>query len=252
MNFSPVFDNMHFQIAYTSGHLYFDRCGQCLNDIEGSCEGWLATSVDIQTGCMERPDKSFSLNFNNHQFTFSIQKAFKVDIKDIANEVAKLWKIIQANLGLDDYLRVGCRINYFLATKSLEESERRLKKAELNINIPKRLISSGFNIKNRNMTVVLTKDDIEYRIQLHGVTRYEAIHPDAIMKTEPRFLSKKQDQFRIARINQLAEYTANPMYAINLDVDCGQVKPINPSVEEYILGRWEIVETEFLPMLAEL
>jgi hypothetical protein len=42
------------------------------------------------------------------------------------------------------------------------------------------------------------------------------------------------------------------MYAINLDVDCGRVKPINLSVEEYILGRREIVETEFLPMLAEL
>jgi hypothetical protein len=224
---------MHCQIAYTSGHLYFDRCGQCLNDIE-------------------RPDKSFSLSFNNNQFTFSIQKAFKVDIKDIAKEVAKLWKIIQANLGLDEYLKVGCRINYLLATKSLEESEKKLQKAELNIDIPKRLMNSGFNIKSRRMIVVLTKDDIEYRIQLHGVTRYEAINPDTIMKTEPRLLSKKQDQFRIARMNQLAEYNASPMYAMNLDVDCIQVKPINLSVEEYILGRWQIVETEFLPILAKL
>ena len=72
------------------------------------------------------------------------------------------------------------------------------------------------------------------------------------MKTEPRLLSKKQDQFRIARINQLAEYSASPMYAMNLDVDCIQIKPINLSVEEYILGRWKIVETEFLPILAKL
>jgi hypothetical protein len=252
MNFQPVLDNLHFQIAYASGHLYFDRCGQCINDIECSCEGWLNTAVDTQSGSMERPDKSFVLIFNNHQFTFSVQKAFKVDIKDIAKEVAMLWKIIQANLGLDEYIKVGCRINYLLPTQSLEESEKKLQKAELNIDVPKRLTDSGFNIRNRNMLVVLNKSDIDYRIQLRGITRYEAMNPDAIMKTEPRLLSKKQDLFRIARIKQLADYSASPMYAVNLDVDCVFIKPNNISVEEYILGQYKIAETEFLPILEKL
>lgn len=250
--FLPIIDSIHFQITYTSGHLYFDRCGQCLIDIERTCEGWLTTSVDQQTGMMERPDKSFSLSFNNNQFGVSIQKAFKIKIDDIAQEVAKLWKVIQANLGLDEFLRVGCRINYFLATESIDESERRLQKAELNVKIPERLIDAGYNIKTRNIITILTKDNIEYRVQLHGITRYEAINPDAIIKTEPRLLSSKQNKFRVARMNQLAEYSANPMYAINLDVDCVQLKPDNFFVEEYILAQSKIIETEFLPILEKL
>jgi len=141
-NFSPTMDNLHFQITYTFGHLYFDRCGQCLNDIERTCEGWLTTSVNQLTGALERPEKSFILNFNNTQFTFSARKASETDIKDIAKEVSNLWKIIQANLGLDEILRIGCRINYLLATKSVEASEKHLQKAELNVKMPENLLQT--------------------------------------------------------------------------------------------------------------
>ena len=206
-NILPRMDNLNFQITYTFGQLYFDRCGQCLIDIERACEGWLTTSVDQLTGAMERPDKSFILNFNNSQFTFSAQKAFKVDIKDIAKEVSGLWKIIQANLGLDEILRIGCRINYLLATESIDASEKRLKKSDLNVKIPDSLTEAGYTIKNRNIVTVLNKAGMEYRVHLTGITRYEAMNPDTIIKTEPRLLSEKQDKFRIARIKQMADYS---------------------------------------------
>ena len=50
----------------------------------------------------------------------------------------------------------------------------------------------------------------------------------------------------------MSDYSANPMYAVSLDVDCVQVKPTHIFVEEYILEQSKIIEAEFLPILAKL
>lgn len=250
--FPLVMDSVHFEIRYAYGHLYLDRCGQCLNDIERNCEGWQVTSADPSMGHLECPEKSFSINFNNERFNFSSQKSSRIEINTIAKEVNNIWRIIEANLGLEEYLRQGFRIYYLLGTTSLEEAERLLEKSELNIIYPDRLSTAGFKRKNLNVTTIVTNRDFEYRIQLMAVTRSEAIQPNNLIKADPRFLSNRQNQVRIAKLKQLAEYSSNPMYAVCLDVDCYQIKPEIITIEDFIIEQANIVKTHFLPILEKL
>jgi len=232
--------------------LYYDRCGQCLNDIERGCEGWYVISADPNTGMLEKPEKSFRMNFNNERFVFSALKSSNTDIKTIAKEASILWKIIGANLGLEEYVRQGCRIYYLVGTETLEDADKLIEKASLNLIIPERLTESGFKRKNTNLIVIFKKGNFEYRLQLTAITRYEAINPDNLIRTDPRMLSTRQNQIRLAKFKQLAEYSANPMYAVSLDVDCYEVKPEKISIEAFILEQSDIVKSEFLPILERL
>ncbi len=251
-NISPVMDSFHFEIRYIYGNLYFDRCGQCLNDVERSCDGWYVASVDPTRGMLEKPDKAFTLNFNNERFNFSSQRASRTDIETIAKEVSSLWKIIEANLGLEEYTRQGCRIYYLMGTKSLEDAEEIIEKASLNLKIPDQLLKSGFKRKNANLIVIFERENFEYRLHLTAITRYEAMNPDNLIKTDPRLLSTNQKQIRLAKLKQLTEYSANPMYAVSLDVDCYELKPKKISIEKFIIEQSRIVQSEFLPILEKL
>lgn len=249
---SPILDSCHFEVRYAYGHLYLDRCGQCLNDIERNCEGWIVRTADPSKGILECPSKSLSINFNNEHFVFSSQKSSKIGIGAIAKEVNNTWKIISANLGLEEYTRQGFRLYYLIATLSEEESERLMEKTELKILFPERLTTSGFKIKNRSITSVLTKGDYEYRLQMMGATRHEAMNPDNLIKADPKSLSKRQNEVRLAKLKQLSEYNANPMHGLFLDVDCFQIMPVRISAEDFIINQTKIVQTEFLPVMEKL
>jgi hypothetical protein len=127
-----------------------------------------------------------------------------------------------------------------------------LEKAALNIEVPRSIPESGYSVKTRRPIVVLKHNDIEYTVQVGSVIRTESINPQSITKVEPRFLSTKQDKFRLAQMRQIAEYSANPMYAVSLDVDCVQVKPESVLVESYIMEQSKIIGKDFLPILEKL
>src|SRR4030067_2757476 len=96
-NMPPTFDYAAYAMRYASGHSYFDRCGQVLLDIDRKCPGWTVTRVTPQTGTLENPSKWLVANFNNQVFTFTAQKAWKLEMGEIAKEISGLWNIIQAN-----------------------------------------------------------------------------------------------------------------------------------------------------------
>jgi hypothetical protein len=245
-------DSVHFEIRYSFGNLYFDRCGQCLNDIERNCDGWYVKSADPSKGILENPSKSYVANFNSEQFNFSCQQSSKIDIKTIAKDAATLWKIIEANLGLEEYMRQGARFYYLMATTSIEDAEKIIEKSALNIVLPEKLIKSGFERKNTHILTVLKKENFEYRITLTSVTRYDAMNPDNLIKADPHLLSEKQNKIRLEKFKRLSEYSSNPMYAVCLDTDCYTVRPEKISVEDFIIGQHEVVQEEFLPILSKL
>lgn len=251
-NTGPLLDSVSFEIKYSSGHLYFDRCGQCMLDIEREYPDWVSTLVSVQTGRLENATKSLYANFSHERFNFTAEKASRLEIKEIAKEIFSLWTAIQANLGLDEFIRIGFRPHYLLATESLDEAEKRLNRSKINLMIPESLKKEGYIIKNRHLVVVFDKDATEYRVELNTITRHEGLPPPDLVKTDPRLLSQRQKDFRLARMKQMAEYSANPMFAVNLNVDCVKFNPETLSVEEFILKQNEVVERDFLPFLGEL
>ena len=250
--FRPILDTFIFEIRYGFGQLYFDRCGQTLFDIERECEGWITIAADPQTGTLERPDKNYRVAFNNHKFDFTAESAHKEEFPEIAKEASTIWKIIQANLGLDEFIRVGCRFQFLKAMNSIEQAEKALRKSQLNINLPENVNDSGYNVKSRKIVTILIKDEAEFRIQLEGITRMQSVDPSRVLVADPRMLSKKQNKARIERLRQLSEYTTDPMYAVKLDVDCACYEPETVNVKAYILEKSEIVRKDFFPILERL
>jgi hypothetical protein len=248
----PQLDTLIFEVRYAYGHLYFDRCGQTIIDIQRECDGWVPGQVDVQTGYLERPDKGFRVGFSSIKFDFTADRADNEDIRIIAKEASTIWNIIQANLGLSEFPRIGCRLQYLLPTESIDEAERMLKSAKLNVLVPDALKNSGYKLKTRQITVVLSREDMEYRIILGTVTRVEGIDPSALIKGDPRALPKSQQKVRIETLKRLSEYRANPMYAVQLDIDCVKLQPETVGVEEYIKNQTQIVRDDFLQILEKL
>jgi hypothetical protein len=249
--FPIVLDRFIFEVRFGSGYLYFDRCGQSLLDIMHQRHGWLPLSINPQTGTLENPAKSFIMTFNDHVFNFTADKPSKTSVEEMADEAAALWKIIQVNFNLEEFTRLAARLYYLLPCISIEEAEKILNKSEFNVSVPSD-IENRFNVKNRHPVVVFERNNTEYRVALNTITRYDGIQPSDILTIDPRLLSKDQKTYRIAKQQQLVEYTANPMYAIVLDVDCVSIQPEIIKVKDYIVEQEKEIMSNFLPILERL
>ncbi|MBU4185225.1 MAG: hypothetical protein KKC23_03335, partial [Proteobacteria bacterium] len=152
----PILKTLVFEIRYSSGHLYYDRCGQTLQDIENNLVGWVGGIPDINTGSLQRIDKEYNASFGGIKYDFTANNAGKEETEIIAKDISSLWRIIQANLGMEDFVRVGCRFYYLIPTESTEEAEDRLKASELTIKFPESFFQNDNKIKNRHIITVIT------------------------------------------------------------------------------------------------
>lgn len=243
-------DLLIFEIKYSHGFLYFDRCGQTILDIETQCDGWFCARTEKNTGQLENPEKRMVLDFSDNSFTFSI-KPEKLDEDLIAKEVQKLWKIIKANFGLEEYYRIRCRIYFLKPTHSSDESEKFIKSSKFNVYVPDNLKSPNYNLNIRQVIAIFEKEGVEYRVELKGITRAESVDPSGLLG-RPETMSKDQQKYRQLKMKRLAEYSANPMYAVMLDIDCAKYNPEQFSVGDYIKNQLDIVRKDFLPILENL
>lgn len=251
-DFKIFLDLLTVGIRYSYGNLYWDRCGQTVLDIETQYDDWFSARDVKNVGRLENPEKSMDLVFNDSTFNFSIKKPEKLDNDLIIEEVQKLWKIIKANFGLEEYNRIGCRFHFLKPTGSLAEAEKFLKNSELNVNIPDQLKSPHYDLNIRQVITIFEKEDMEYRVELKGITRSESIDPSGLYTCRPETLSKNQKRYRQLKTQQLKEYSANPMYAVMLDIDCINYNPERVSVGEYIEKQTDVVRNDFLPILENL
>lgn len=248
----PVNKRFIFEIRYAAGHLYFDRCGQTLQDVENNLVGWVGGITEKNTGHLQRIDKNHTVNFSNIKYDYSVNDADKEELENIVDDISSLWKIIQANLGLEDYIRIGCRFNYLIPAESIEKAEDRLEASELTIAFPEHILQKADKIKNRHVIAVITNGDIEYRIELNAVIRHESIDVSSLLQSDPRLLSKNQREYRLEAMKRAKAYSRDPMYAIQLDVDCAQYEPESIHVVEYIIEREKFVKANLLPILEGL
>ncbi len=250
---SLIFDSLSFEMRYAFGHSFFDRCGQILVDIERGCEGWISSEATAQGGMLNRPDKDYSVSFNNNQFNFSVRRAFKLELDEIAKEVNLLWRIVRANLNVDEFIRIGSRFFYLLPTRSIAESEKFIKKSNLNIQYPENIINEGYEVFTRHMHTSFKKDGVEYMINLEGIRRAYGMDPSKLAVTDPKTLHIKQREARLAELQRVSEYSIDPMYGVQLDADCVIYEPEEDiSIEDFILSQHGIFMTDFYPIIGEL
>jgi len=250
--FDCFLDSLAFEIRYSFGHLYWDRCGQTILDIETQCNGWFSARDKTNVGRLENPEKGITLLFSEGFFNFSINKPKPADMDAVKSDLSKIWKIVRANLGLDEYDRLASRFYYLKPTKSIEESEKLIEKSKFNIVVPGNLNEAGYDLNIRQLIAIFGKEDMEYRAELKGITRSEGVNPSSLMEKRPSAMSKRQNEYRLAKMKQIADYSTNPMCAVMLDIDCVKVNPEAISTTDFINEQLYIAEKDFLPILEEL
>jgi hypothetical protein len=243
-------DLLSFEIRYPLGQLYWDRCGQTILDIKMLGSNWIGDVTDNATCRLEKLNKDMVLNFNSKMFHISAKKQ-DLDNDDIIDEANMIWKIISSNFGINEYDRVGARFQFLKPTKSIEESEHFINKSELNVTVPS-YFSPEYKLSVRQVTTIFEKEEMEYRIELKGITRTEGIDPSGLFITRPKNMSKNQKLYQIDRLKKISEYSGNPMYGVMLDIDCVLYNPQRISIIEFIKNQKLIVKKDFLPILEAL
>lgn len=250
--FNYFLDLIVFEIKYSFGHLYWDRSGQTILDIETECEGWFNARDDKNTSRLENPEKRIALSFSDHRFNLSIDKPKSEDLNTITLEIHKTWKIVKANLGLEDYDKLGCRFYYVKPTRSIVESEKLLKRSKFNLAVPYTLNQFGYELNVRHLVGIFEKNNMEYRVELKGITRAEGINPAGLLEKRPSAMSKRKNQYRLKKMEQVSNYSKDPMYAVMLDVDCVEVNPEDISTTDFFNAQLDTVQKDLLPILGEL
>lgn len=238
------------QIRYAFGHTYLDRCGQTMVDIERMLPEWIPGEVKPTGGNLVNAKDNFSAVFGNDAFTLTAQNP-EDDLDLFVKHAGVLWKAIRANLGLDELVRLGARFQYLQPRKSVEDAEKGLKSAELNVQLPPTL--SDFVLSVRGVVIVLERASHEYRVELKGITRTESIPPVELLAVQPKLLSKGQKAARLEMLKRRAQYAKDPMYAILLDVDCVRYSPDSKvRIEDFVREQYTTVIRDFLPIIQRI
>lgn len=253
MGFKDLFlDLLVLEVRYPYGHLYWDRCGQSILDIERQCFGWFSAKQENITGRLENPEKNLVVVFNEQSFSFTARKLREPYLDEFTEEMQKIWRILQANFGLEEYDRIGLRFHYLIPKKSIEEAEAGIERSMFNINLPQQLSNPQYNCVNRHIISILNSEDIEYRVELKSVIRSEGIDPSSLLTGRPDRMSKKQKEYRLQKMKQLRDFSINPMYAIMLDIDCSMIDIDQLNIKEFISNQHKIVSRDFLTILERL
>ena len=249
--FKPRLDKLVFEVRYDFGYLYLDRCGQTIVDILKSSPDWLLDNSPKYTTIIDI-GRNLTVQFANDKFIFTAESINRDNLDNFKGICQYVWKIIQSNLGLDTYIRVGCRIYYLLPTNSRDESEKRIRRSKINIILPKEITSNGYHSKVNQVLTILEKEATEYRVELRGITQITGRSPSYLDIQEPRLLSKNQRKAQIELEKARTHYSSLPMFAVQLDVDCIQFQPITIKPQAFITEQLSRVDNDFFPILEAL
>ena len=247
--FKPRLDKIDFGIKYECGHLYFDRCGQTIVDIQNIFPNFLFTEANAQGSTMTSVGENITISFSYDRFIFSIEALKEDTIINAINYCQTIWKIVQGNLNLDLFNRIGCRMFYIVPADSREDAEKLIGRSGLNISYPDSLISKNYEPKVRHIVSILQKGDIEYRLELKGIARILGRPPSHLEITDPKALSRNQRNAQIELLKARTQYSREPMYAVQFDIDSYCYEPENIQLENFIKQQISITKSDFLPIL---
>lgn len=248
----PKLHGLTLEIKYTFGFRYLDRCGQTFLDIERSCDGWYFNGANVNEGTAHNPKLDALVSFNMQRFAVTSRRTFEQNIGELASNIVKLWQIVKANLGLDEITRVGCRLDYLLPTPTIDGAEKITTDKMFSSGLMTKFMPDGYKLKARQLTEVVTSGDQEYRIAIQAVTRTESINPGNLFGIDPRRMHEKQKKYRIELMKKLETYSQNPMFALQMDIDCVLWNPKDLLVDKYVVDQVDFCNQKYLPTLQQL
>jgi hypothetical protein len=244
--FKPRLDSLSFEVRYAFGHTYLDRCGQTIVDIERGYPGWVPGSTDPHGGNLENPSMRATVRFSPDSFAFASVRPEPEGVPGQAAVAEQLWSVVKRNLGLDEWVRVGCRFQYILAKENSDQVERALMAAPMQVVLNdhggNHEWPSGYTRRQQQPTVVLERDGISYRIAMRSIIRTEGISAAALIHTNPKTLPRNRRKAQLAAIQARMAYARQPEHAVHLDIDCYTEDPDAVNAADFIVRQHERTE----------
>lgn len=233
LKIDPQLIKIVFEARYEKGYKYMDRCGQTLIDIEEADKSWVPTTVNPQDGQMINLSTAMTLEFNPYKLVALMDSELiskmngKMDIDVFIAGLQIVFSKITQNLGVEDFIRFGCRAMYMIPTEDLHAAEEYI-------------INAGWVKPTDSFLDLLSdyrNDDTEVfwsytlrmespqpgkesaTVHIGSVTRTEGRLPSDYLQANPRNLSKNQREVLREKIKETKKYKENPRYGVLVDID---------------------------------
>jgi len=151
------------ELRYDQGHLYWDRCGETLLDIQRKFPEWKWEKRQ-EVGFLRNTKRNMELLFNYSNIRFIQNEVENLNqFKEATGEMAPL---IVKKLELKIFKRVGNRYLYVFPLENPEEGKRIILKSPI-IQMPEeKLALFGEKAAKTAFVINIENEDCHYRIEL--------------------------------------------------------------------------------------
>ncbi|MCK4765891.1 MAG: hypothetical protein KAW12_27065 [Candidatus Aminicenantes bacterium] len=214
------------ELKYDEGHLYWDKCGETIFDIQKKFPGWKWNGTSTELAKLKNLNKNIELEFNFSYIRFTQNevdnlKRFKESTRLIAPLIAGKFKIKK-------FKRIGNRYQYVLPLENQDQGKKIVHDSPLVDIAEEKLALFGKNSKKFSFVVYIENENLHYRIELVGVERVEL---SKNIKLDERF---------------------NPRYGLRVDVDIANINEIELSsfnISDFIQKNKKFLENNLVDLI---
>lgn len=240
---TAALNQLAFEVRYSRGWTYLDKCGRTMNRIFDLGPEWISTPpepdptgtrlVNFKTG--------HQLTFGPRSFVSTLQRPSgqapisSAEFEDYIIETHLLSEILIESLGLRDFTRIGFRTWYLFpfATKAAAESWI----ADLGLYSTNQALTETFDatIEATAYTVVLGGRPNRLRIALSTTERQAELDLGKdVLQIQASTLPRNQREHLLAQEKARRRIKLNPEFASLLDLDVSQEQPLAIDAADFI------------------
>lgn len=222
-----IHDRIAFELRYRFGYAYLDKCGRILNTLFRDYPEWVlrGEQVSPQNAPLVSLRNSCLLNFSSDRIALTLERAKEQplspeEVAQFLEQVDTVSALVTEQLGITEFIRIGCRSWYIFAADNVGASEKWLSELGL-YQLSKQAISAfGEHVEASDLTLILVGDDRKYRINLSGIERQALVDTgEGLLTVRARTLHEKQREFLMEQQRLKKRVRQNPQFASAIDVD---------------------------------
>jgi hypothetical protein len=243
----PHFEKLVFELRYAKGHLYLDRCGETLIQIEQKLPQWIPQEINPSGGLLANLDKDISFRFDSYRLG-ATQENPKTTT-DFQEHVAPLIDIVCKNLLLSEFIRIGVRFFFLFPATSTEHAEEMVRQLNFFNISPNLKETCGPTITVQRHIVIFENENEGRRVEIGGVRREHGKLASKLLEVEPRLLPKGQREALSRRIQDTKRHEEDPRFAMQLDIDNYERQPESFNFRAFIERHEEFIRDKFFKLL---
>lgn len=157
------------EFRYDEGHLYWDKCGETINNIQKDYPEWQWSGTSTELAKLKNIHRNMELEFNYRYIRF-----IQVEVENLSkfkSATEEIVPLITDKFDIKTFKRIGNRFQYVFPVKNPAEGKEIVHNCPF-IQIPEnKLALFGQNSEKTSFLVRIENDNTQYRLELQGIER---------------------------------------------------------------------------------